>query len=181
RGAKVETRTDRLGLFRVQPLEKASYRVTFTRPGFRTVVRENVGVGDSGTAIADLVLLEWTDRQIVWSADDLEPLPNARDTGAVLGLRPAVVLRPSLRVGGTSQQPSPAARGEGMTDVTWRVDGTSVTDLVALGATPRYFDFDSLESIGVTTAGGDARQRTAGVNLSLMTRSGSDVLRGSAR
>ena len=54
--------------------------------------------------------------------------------------------------------------------------------LLSLGAVPPFFfDFDSLSNIDVVTGGADPSLATPGVTLSLVTKRGTNVVRGSAR
>ena len=61
------------------------------------------------------------------------------------------------------------------------VDGVDVTDQAATGASPVYFDFDTFEEMQVSTGGVDATQQTGGVGINIVTKSGTDVFRGSGR
>jgi hypothetical protein len=51
--------------------------------------------------------------------------------------------------------------------------------MAATGAAPIYFDFNAFEEIQVTTGAADASQQTGGININLITRSGSNQFKGS--
>jgi hypothetical protein len=51
----------------------------------------------------------------------------------------------------------------------------------ATGSSPLYFDFDSFEEMQITTGGSDPRVMTPGVQLNMVTKRGTNDVRGSAR
>src|SRR5262249_56252281 len=51
----------------------------------------------------------------------------------------------------------------------------------ATGASPGYYDFDAFQEMTINTGGVDVTQQTGGVGINLVTKSGSDRLRGSGR
>ena len=53
--------------------------------------------------------------------------------------------------------------------------------MAATGAAPIYFDFNAFEEIQITTGAADASQQTGGININLVTRSGSNVFKGSGQ
>src|SRR5215213_532361 len=84
-----------------------------------------------------------------------------------------------LNVGGSAsgQQVSLASRGTG-SNVQWNLEGGSITDLSS-NSSPSYFNFDSFEQIQVTTGGGDVSVQSSGLAINLVTKSGSNVFKGS--
>lgn len=63
----------------------------------------------------------------------------------------------------------------------WNVDGATITDMAATGASPIYYDFDSFEEIQITTGGSDVSLQTGAVNINMITKSGSNAFHGSGR
>ena len=51
----------------------------------------------------------------------------------------------------------------------------------ALGSSPSYYDFDAFAEMNVTTGGADASIQTAGVQLNMVTKRGTNDVHGSAR
>ncbi len=51
----------------------------------------------------------------------------------------------------------------------------------AIGSSPLYYDFDSFQEIHVSTGGTDPSTQTPGVQVSLITKRGTNTLHGSAR
>jgi hypothetical protein len=177
------THTSRSGEYRLSPVAPGTYRLTFTLTGYRAVVRDAVAV-DRGSAVTINVSLDaHTTLGETFTRDRLDDIPSARDPWAIMNQTPGVVMTGGVNVGGSGsgQQLSPDARGQGINNVTWTLDGAAVTDLVAIGGSPIYYDFGSFDSIHVTTGGGDASQQASGVAIRLTTRSGTNTTAGSAR
>jgi hypothetical protein len=86
-------------------------------------------------------------------------------------------------VGGSQsgQQSGFVVRGAGTTNNVWSLDGVNVTDMSATGATTMYYNFDSFEQMQYNIGGNDVTIATGGMGINLVTKSGSDKLRGSAR
>ena len=63
----------------------------------------------------------------------------------------------------------------------WSLDGVNVTDMSATGATTMYYNFDSFEQMQYNIGGNDVTIATGGMGVNLVTKSGSDKLRGSGR
>jgi hypothetical protein len=60
----------------------------------------------------------------------------------------------------------------------WNIEGASTTDMAATGASAVYYDFDSFSEIQVTTGGSDASVQTGGLNINMISKSGSNVFKG---
>jgi hypothetical protein len=115
------------------------------------------------------------------SYDDLQRLPSARDPWVVLQTVPGVVVD-RVNVGGaeSGQQSNYIAKGAGLAENTWSLDGIPVTDLAATGSSPTYYNFDMFQEMSVTTGGASATNPTAGVQLNMQFKSGTNRLRGAA-
>ncbi|UCE41909.1 MAG: hypothetical protein JSV17_02705 [Candidatus Aminicenantes bacterium] len=61
------------------------------------------------------------------------------------------------------------------------MDGIDTTDQVSEGAASQYYDFDAFEEIQVQTAATDITSFTAGAQINLVTKRGSNRLSGGAR
>jgi hypothetical protein len=64
-------------------------------------------------------------------------------------------------------------------NVQWNLEGGSITDLSS-NSSPAYFNFDSFEQIQVVTGGGDVSIQSSGLSINLVTKSGSNVFKGTA-
>ena len=83
-----------------------------------------------------------------------------------------------LNVGGSAsgQQVGLSIFGTGA-NVQWNLEGGSITDLSS-NSSPSYFNFDSFEQIQVVTGGGDVSVQSSGLSINLVTKSGSNVFKG---
>jgi hypothetical protein len=113
---------------------------------------------------------------------ELEKIPTARDPWAILNQTPGVLVD-RVNVGGneSGQQASFRAQGVDDTQNDFLVDGVSITDMRALGASSTYYDFDQFAEMQFSTGGTDVTKTTAGVGVNLVTKRGSNEFRGSAR
>jgi hypothetical protein len=114
--------------------------------------------------------------------DELQNIPWSRDPWAVLQTIPGVIVD-RVNVGGVESgtQSNYQAKGAGFGDNTWNLDGIAITDMAGTGSSPAHYDFDTFQEIQITTGGADVRNPTPGVQTNLVLKSGTSVLRGSAR
>lgn len=189
------------GGYRFPNIPAGDYRLKFELTGFKTLVREGVRVQTGFNAEInprlELSTVEETvtvsgespivdTRQVkageTFTREMLEHLPSARDPWVILEQTPGIVMD-RQNVGGSEsgQQSSFTVHGGNTGNSMWNVDGVTITDMAATGASPTYYDFDSFAEIQVQTAGNDASLQTGGVNLNLITKSGSNRFRGSGR
>jgi hypothetical protein len=178
-----------------------TYTVNFELTGFSKVIRPDVIIqtGFAAEVNAQLAVGGLTDTVEVsgaapivdtrktaststFSREVMDSIPTARDPWQIINMA-AGVETGAFNVGGNNsgQQLGFSSRGQGGGDTMWNVEGATITDMAATGASPTYYDFDSFQEIQVTTGGGDASIQTSGININLVTRSGSNVFKGSGR
>ena len=193
--------TSESGTFRFPQLLVGEYNVKFDLPGFKTIVNNKIYVGINFnaqvnasmevssvqetvtvTSEAPIVDTKQDGTGTSFSKEFLQDIPSGRDPWVMLQ-RTAGISMDRENIGGSQsgQQSSYVSRGTATTNNKWMVDGVDVTDQAATGASPVYFDFDTFEEMQVSTGGADASQQTGGVGINIVTKSGTDVLRGSAR
>ena len=85
------------------------------------------------------------------SQTELEKIPTARDSWAVLQTTPGV-LTDRINAGGDES---------GQQSVVWAVDGLVVTDMTALGTSPADYDFDAFEEMQTPFAEAEAKDLCA--------------------
>lgn len=177
------------------------YAVRFELAGFRTLVREGIRVeiGFSAqvngqlqittvqetvtvTGESPVVDTKQTGTGATFTSETLLGVPSARDPWVVLQQVPGVALdRENIGGSQSGQQSGYISRGSSTGNNMWNMDGVVMTDMAATGASAIYYDFDSFEEIQITTGGNDASLQTGGVGINLVTKSGTDRFRGSAR
>jgi len=199
-GAPQSAVTDAQGSFHFVNLSPGSYTVKAELAGFGTATRTgltvqvgqnaditmtlNASMAESITVTAESPLLDvrkaGTGTNV--SKVEMEKIPTSRDPWTVLQSVPAVQVD-RINVGGSQsgQQSNYLAKGALIRDNTWNMDGVNITDMGATGSSPLYFDFDSFEEMQVTTGGSDPRSSTPGVQLNMVTKRGTNDIRGSGR
>jgi hypothetical protein len=194
--------TSESGTFRFPQLLVGEYNVKFELPGFKTIVNNKIYVGINFNAQVNASLEVSSVQETVtvtseapivdtkraglgtaFSKEFLQDIPSGRDPWVMLQRTPGVAMdRENIGGSQSGQQSTYISRGATTTNNKWMVDGVDVTDQAATGASPVYFDFDTFEEMQVTTGGGgDASMQTGGVGINIVTKSGTDVFRGSTR
>jgi Carboxypeptidase regulatory-like domain len=199
-GAAQTRVSDPTGAFRFINLSPGTYSLKAELSGFGTSTRQGISVNlgrnadvtmtlnpaaaESITVTAEAPLLDV--RKTGTGADvtkvELEKVPSGRDPWVILQQTPGVLLD-RINVGGneSGQQSGYTSKGTIAAQSTWNVDGVNITDVGALGSTPTYYDFDSFEEMQITTGGVDPRIMTPGVQLNMVTKRGTNDVKGSAR
>jgi len=189
------------GSFRFPQLAIGSYDVKFELTGFKTVIKAGVRV-EIGlnaqvnqaleistvqetvtvTGETPLVDLKDTGKTNRFTQEALQSIPSARDPWVIIE-QAAGVAMDRQNVGGSAsgQQSNFVARGAAMREQKWNLDGVDITDMSATGGSPVYYDFDAFEEMQVSTGGADVTMQSPGVGVNLVTKSGTDRLRGSGR
>ncbi len=185
------------GAYQMPSVPNGTFSVTFELSGFKKVVRNGIVI-TSGfnapvdmkmevgamseeltvTAAAPVVDTKKTTSGATFTSEILEKIPTARDPWQIINMTPGV--QAGLNVGGSSsgQQVGLQSRGTG-SNVQWNLEGGSITDLSS-NSSPAYFNFDSFDQISVTNGGGDVSVQSSGLSINLVTKSGSNVFKGSA-
>jgi hypothetical protein len=187
------------GGYRFPAIPIGTYTVTFDLEGFQRLVRTGIrietgfavelspqlslsGVVETVTVSGETPVVDTKSNAVrfTFNREMLEKLPTARDPWVVLEQMPGMVMD-RQNVGGSEsgQQSSFIAHGMGGNEI-WSLNGATVTDPEA-GASPMYFDFDSFEEIQIQTGGGDASMESGNAAINLVTKSGSNTLRGTSR
>jgi len=188
--------TTNTGAYQFPVVPIGNYTVTFELSGFKKSTRANVPVtsGFNAEINATMEVGSMTDEITVsaaapvvdtrktttggtFTAEILEKIPTARDPWQIINMTPGV--QAGLNVGGSSsgQQVSLQSRGTGAS-VQWNLEGGSITDLSS-NSSPSYFNFDAFEQISVVNGGGDVSVQSSGLSINLVTKSGSNVYKGS--
>src|SRR5688572_16827837 len=189
--------TSESGTYQFPSVPIGTFTVTFELASFKKAVRPNIVITTGFNAGVDqkleigqmteevtisaaspVVDTKKTTTGAVFTADVLEKIPTARDPWQIINMTPGV--QAGLNVGGSSsgQQVGLASRGTSA-NVQWNLEGGSITDLSS-NSSPAYFNFDSFDQISVTNGGGDVSVQSSGLSINLVTKSGSNVFKGSA-
>jgi hypothetical protein len=202
------TSVDAHGLFRFLKVPPGKYAVTVTMPGFTTVTRENVLVSVGQNTQVDVQLKLSTVQEAVtvtsatplidtrkvetgqnFSHDELTEIPTSRDVWSLIQQVPGVQIDTVNVAGnqsGVAGGPDFIAKGSG--NVVYQVDGATVTDNTygnpfarQNGGTNTFFDFSTFQDVEVSTGGSVVEQQNSGVTINVVTKRGTNALKGSAR
>ena len=199
-GAPQTTVTDAQGNFRYLSLSPGTYSLRADLSGYGSATRSGISVRVAQNADVTMTLNPSVSESITVTAEaplldarkagsginvtkvELEKIPTSRDPWTILEQAPSVQVD-RMNVGGnqSGQQSVYNAKGTDSGQNTWNVDGVNITDMAATGASPTYYDFDSFEEMQVTTGGSDPRIMTPGVQLNMVTKRGTNELKGSGR
>ena len=189
--------TGATGTYQFPNVPIGTYSVSFDLEGFKKAVRNGIIITSGFQAPVDqrmevgnrteevmvsaappVVDTKKTTTGATFTKDILENIPSARDPWQIINMTPGV--QAGLNVGGSSsgQQVGLQSRGTGA-NVQWNLEGGSVTDLSS-NSSPSYFNFDSFEQIQVTNGGGDVSIQSSGLSINLVTKSGSNVFKGTS-
>jgi hypothetical protein len=193
--------TSETGTFQFPRLEVGTYDVKFELPGFKTVIKQGIRVtvgfnADVSTQLgvstmqetvtvtgeSPIVDTKETGTKQTFTLEQLQSIPSARDPWVILQQTAGIAMdRENIGGNMSGQQSNFVSRGANPTNTKWSLDGIDTTDMAATGASPTYYDFDAFGEISVSTGGVDVTQQTGGVGISLVTKSGTDRFKGSAR
>src|SRR6188508_1049181 len=169
--------------FELDGFKKAVRNGIIITTGFSAEVAQKMEVGNKTeevtvSAAPPVVDTKKTSTGSTFTKDILENIPSARDPWQIINMTPGV--QAGLNVGGSAsgQQVGLNSRGTGA-NVQWNLEGGSITDLSS-NSSPSYFNFDSFEQIQVVTGGGDVSVQSSGLSINLVTKSGSNVFKGTA-
>lgn len=160
-GAPREQFTDGQGQWRFLALDPGAYLVAAELDGFGGLEFPDVVVSLGRNTSVPLVLTAALEETITVTSEspllderklstgtnvsqiELEKIPTARDPWALLSQTPGVLVD-RVNVGGSEsgQQATFRAPGVAGNQNDFQMDGTSITDMAATGASPTYYDFD---------------------------------------
>jgi hypothetical protein len=185
------------GTYQFPSVPIGTFSVTFELNSFKKLVRSGViittgfnaqidGKLELGamsqemtvTAATPVVDTKKTATGGTFTKEILEAIPTARDPWQIINMAPGV--QAGLNVGGSSSGQQVGLQVYGTSaNVQWNLEGGSITDLSS-NSSPSYFNFDSFDQIQVVTGGGDVSVQSSGLSINLVTKSGSNVFKGTA-
>jgi hypothetical protein len=192
--------SDNSGNFRFLSLSPGTYTLKADLAGYGAATRQGVAVrigqnadvtmnlnpsvSESITVTAEAPLLDVrkAGTSVSVTKVELENIPTSRDPWTVLQSAPGVQVD-RMNIGGSQsgQQSNYIGKGASGAQNTWNVDGVNITDEGATGSSPTYYDFDAFEEMQITTGGSDPRIQTPGVQLNMVTKRGTNDIKGSGR
>src|SRR5262245_30513690 len=199
------TVSDGQGRYQIADLRPGAYKVTFTLPGFRTVVREGIQLTAGFTATVNIQMavgsvsetitvagaspivdVQSVSTQTVMTREVLDVVPTGRNIQAVGILIPGTGLQVgggaaySVDVGGSGgMQQSPLAF-HGNTNSVQQIDGIRFNNMEGAGQySGMYWNDGMIQEIQYTTSGDSAETQAGGVRINMIPKEGGNSLRGS--
>jgi len=190
--------TNEDGKFSARGLPVGPYEVSMTMAGFKTIKVPDIQVNLGATAnvpvkmqvseVEEVLTVTSGETRIdlttantgqKFDVEVLNELPTTKDPWSVIEATPGVAMSQN-NVGGNKQgtQARFSARGASPFQNAYFIDGINLTDTSASGASGQYYDFESFQQISVSTGGHDASMGSPGVNVSMVTKSGSNEFEG---
>ena len=199
------TTTSGNGQYSILALRPGTYTVTFTLPGFTTVVRQGIELTSDFTATINVDLkvgtLEETltvtgespivdtqslTQRVVMTAEVREALPTGRNIQAVGIMIPGTTLAPggggalSRDVGGSGNLQQSPLQYRGSGDTVQTIEGIRLNNLCAQGAySGVYWNDASFEEFSYVTGADSAEMGQGGMRVNMVPRDGGNSFRGS--
>ena len=198
------TVTDDQGRYQITGLRPGAYKVTFSLPGFRTIIREGIELTAGFTATVSpqmavgaveetitvagatpVVDVQSVTTQTVMTRDVLDAVPTGRNIQAIGILIPGTGLQVgggaaySVDVGGSGgMQQSPLAF-HGNTNSVQQVDGIRYNNMEGAGQySGMYWNDGMIQEIQYTTSGDSAETQAGGVRINMIPKEGGNTFRG---
>jgi Carboxypeptidase regulatory-like domain len=189
--------TDARGEYRLSPLRIGIYKVTYTLPGFQSIIREEIrasagfatrldvkmGVGAlletiTVSGAAPVVDVTSTSTATSFTRETLELTPTSRN-GITGLLAQAPGVRGILDVGGNSLNAIPTFVTFGQVAEPWiSLEGVSTTALLPSGGNGNYWDYLTVDEARIQTVGATAEGLTRGVQMSAIVKAGGNAFHG---
>lgn len=193
------------GQYSILALRPGTYTVTFTLPGFQTVVRQGIELTSDFTATINVDLkvgtLEETltvtgespivdtqslTQRVVMTAEVREALPTGRNIQAVGIMIPGTTLAQggggalSRDVGGSGNLQQSPLQYRGSGDTVQTIEGIRLNNLCAQGAySGVYWNDASFEEFSYVTGADSAEMGQGGMRVNMVPRDGGNSFRGS--
>lgn len=183
--------TDEQGRYQFGALAPGDYTVTFSLPGFSTLVREGIRVSASFTATVNGELQLATQQETItvsgaspvidtqstaiantFDTETMKNLPSARDFSALMAVTPAVTMT-RVDVGGSAA----------MSETGWTVYGMSgggnLYTVEGIQVNGNFYnDFGSFQEVQIETAAHTAEMPVPGVMSTMIARAGGNTFHG---
>jgi Carboxypeptidase regulatory-like domain len=199
------TVTSGSGQYSIVSLRPGIYKVTFTLPGFGTVVRDGIELTSDFTAVINAELKIGTlsetltvtgespivdtqniTQRVVMTAEVREALPTGRNIQAVGIMIPGTSLAPggggalSRDVGGSGNLQQSPLQYRGSGDTVQTIEGIRLNNLCAQGAySGVYWNDSSFEEFSYVTGADSAEVGQGGMRVNMVPRDGGNSFRGS--
>jgi hypothetical protein len=192
------------GRYRIEELRPGTYAVTYTLPGFTTLIRDGIVLESEFTATLNVQLrvggveetvtvsgaspvvdVQTTMSRTVLSHEQMETLPTGRSYQSLAATIPALgsALAGRFDVGGSTQmwQGTVVAYGSSSGDMALEIDGMNVSSILSTGQiSGLYHNQSAYEEMSYQVVAGSAESQTGGVRINMIPRQGGNRFTGDA-
>jgi outer membrane receptor protein involved in Fe transport len=196
-GVVTETTTNQSGLYDVPFLAPGNYSITFSKPGFRSFVREGVDLQIETLEINAALQVGVSTQEIVVNAagplvqtetsgQDVDFNTHAIDAAPIVGAdwrSEMIQLIPGVNTGGGSGMAGGQAVGVNGTqgyNIDFLIDGSVATASRDYNSSNNYPPVDSIAEISVNSANAPAQYGNGLTSINAITKSGTNQFHGSA-
>jgi len=189
--------TDGAGRYRIEALRPGTYSVTFTLPGFATVVREGLIVSGAAVVAADaqmrvggvqetvtvrgespVVDVRSAQREIALSNETLRELPSVRSYSYLVNLAPGISSNVNNVQSGPVFAIFPIHGGRGV-ESRLTVDGLNISNPPGGNQPPNFTaDIGNAAEVTMVTSGGLGEYETAGLTMNIVPKQGGNSMSG---
>ncbi len=190
--------TDDQGRYQIIDLRQGTYKVTFSLPGFSSVVRDGIELPANFTATVNadmkvgaleetitvsgqtpLVDVSQAARTQVITRDIIDSLPTTRNIMSIGNMIPGIRLgTPDIGGSRAMEQTNPRGHGLNNTHTVQQVDGMSVNSQETSNQQSYYNDALTAE-VAVTTAAQTAENQSGGMRVNAIPKDGGNIVSGS--
>ena len=197
--------TDGAGQYLIVALETGTYSITYSLPGFGTVVREGIELSTGFTATVDIQLsvgdieetitvsgaspvvdIQNVEQRAVIDREVIDSIPTGKSLTSYGLLVPGMVGAESYGTslaqdaGGLTSQTLQrlSIHGGSQLDQTVNVNGMDVGDAFTQGANMSYFPDTNFEEISYNYSANSAEVETGGVSINMIPREGGNTFSG---
>ena len=196
--------TDGEGAYRIISLRPGTYTVTFSLPGFSTVIRQGIELTSNFTATvtaemkvgaieetvtvtgeSPIVDTQSITTRTVMTREVLDVLPTGRNIQAVGIMIPGTALAVggggalSRDVGGSGSLQQSPLQYRGSADTVQTIEGLRLNNLEAQGAySGVYWNDQSFEELSYVTGADSAEMGQGGIRVNMVPRDGGNTFRG---
>ena len=190
--------SDGTGQYNIVDLRPGTYNITFTLPGFSTVLVEaqelpagfalnldaelSVGALEETVTVsgeAPVIDVQSVTQAEVLTREVLDAIPTGRNMQSTAQLIPGVKLnRPEVGLTTAAQQTYMSVHGMGVQQTTTLIDGMHVASSGYDGANQNYINLLANQEMVYDTSGIGAETSTGGVRISMIPREGGNVHSG---
>ena len=195
---KVRTATtDTTGNYRVESVQPGTYKVTFSLPGFATVVRDGVILSGTGVVKIDadmrvggvqetvtvtgetpVVDVQSTKREVTLDNETVRNLPSVRSYSYLLSTVPGVQTNNNNVNTGPVFAIFPVHGGRGV-ESRVTVDGLNISNPPGGNQPPDFAaDIGNAQEVTMTTSGGLGEFETAGLTMNIVPKQGGNKISG---